>query len=135
MLNQKRWIHIKILHGRDGDWIQCEYEEYEKNYTDNYAFIVDQDTNRGDYFKKVIIEVLDRESEIKNERMEDWVLANILMCQFIACEKSYSCLRILATPDAEQVYMKFKNICGEFNQYQWYWQAPDNFIVEKEGDT
>jgi len=61
------------LHGRDGDWIQCSFEEYEKNYTDkvNYAFIVDQDTNIGDYFKKVIIEVLDRESEIKNERMED----------------------------------------------------------------
>jgi len=66
-------IHIKILHGRDGDWIQCDYEEYEKNYTDkvNYAFIVDQDTNRGDYFKKVIIESLENQSEIKNERMED----------------------------------------------------------------
>ena len=75
MLNQKRWIHIKILHGRDGDgdWIQCSSEEYENNYTDkvNYAFIVDQDTNRGGYFKKVIIEVFDKESEIKNERIED----------------------------------------------------------------
>ena len=69
-------IHIKILHGRDGDWIQCDFEEYEKNYTDkvNYAFIVDQDTNRGDYYKKVIIESLEfcnNETEIKNERMED----------------------------------------------------------------
>jgi len=64
----------KILHGRDGDWIQCSFEEYEKNYTNkvNYAFIVDQDTNKGDYFKKVRIEVLENESsEIKNERMED----------------------------------------------------------------
>ena len=62
-------------------------------------------------------------------------MANISMCQFTDCEKSSSCLRILAPPDAEQVYMKFKNICGEFNQYQWYWQAPDHFIVKKEGDT
>jgi len=65
---------IRILHGRDGDWIQCSFEEYENNYTDkvNYAFIVDQDTNRGDYFKKVILETLESQSsEIKNERMED----------------------------------------------------------------
>ena len=57
------------------------------------------------------------------------------MCQFTDCEKSSNCLRILAPPDVEQVYMKFKNICSESNQYQWYWQAPDNFIVKKEGDT
>ena len=64
---------MKILHGRDGDWIQCSPEEYEKNYTniERYAFIVDQDTNRGDYFKKVIIESLENQSGIKNERMED----------------------------------------------------------------
>jgi len=73
LAKSKEVIHIKILHGRDGDWIQCEYEEYEKNYTDkvNYAFIVDQDTNKGNYYKKVTIEVFDKESEIKNERMED----------------------------------------------------------------
>jgi len=74
LAKSKEVIHIKILHGRDGDWIQCTSEEYEKNYTDkvNYAFIVDQDTNKGHYYKKVAIEVFDNEmSEIKNERMED----------------------------------------------------------------
>jgi len=73
LLQSKEVIHIKILHGRDGDWIQCSSEEYEKFYTDkvNYAFIVDQDTNKGHYYKKVRIEVFDNESKIKNERMED----------------------------------------------------------------
>jgi len=74
LLQSKEVIHIKILHGRDGDWIQCSSEEYNKNYTDKtnyYAFIVDQDTNKGYYYKKVRIEVFDKESEIKNERMED----------------------------------------------------------------
>ena len=61
-------------------------------------------------------------------------MVNISMCQFTECEKSSSCLRILAPPDVEQVYIKFKNICGEFNQYQWYWKSPDHFIVKKEGD-
>ena len=72
-LLSKEVIHIKILHGRDGDWIQCSPEEYNKNYTDkvNYAFIVNQDTNKGYYYKKVRIEVLDNQLEIKNERMED----------------------------------------------------------------
>jgi len=66
-------IHIKILHGRDGDWIECSYEEYEDNYTDkvNYAYIMDQDSNKGYYYKKVILESLENQSEIKNERMED----------------------------------------------------------------
>lgn len=43
---------MKTLHGRDGNWIQCCYEEYKNNYTDkiNYAYIVDQDTNKGDFF-------------------------------------------------------------------------------------
>jgi len=73
LAKSKEVIHIKILHGRDGDWIQCTSEEYNKNYTDkvNYAFIVDQDTNKGHYYKKVRIEVFDKESKIKNERMED----------------------------------------------------------------
>jgi len=73
LAKSKEVIHIKILHGRDGDWIQCDFEEYNKNYTDkvNYAFIVDQDSNRGDYFKKVIVESLENQSNIKNERMED----------------------------------------------------------------
>jgi len=63
----------KILHGRDGDWIQCTQEEYENNYTDkvNYAFIVDQDSNKGSYYKKLILESLENQFEIKNERMED----------------------------------------------------------------
>jgi len=63
----------KILHGRDGDWIQCTHEEYENNYTNKvgYAFIINQDTNRGDYYKKVIIESLENQLEIKNERIED----------------------------------------------------------------
>ena len=73
LAKSKEVIHIKILHGRDGDWIQCTSEEYNNNYTDkvNYAFIVDQDTNKGHYYKKVTIEVFDKESKIKNERMED----------------------------------------------------------------
>ena len=73
LAKSKEVIHIKILHGRDGDWIQCTFEEYNKNYTDkvNYTFIVDQDTNKGHYYKKVRIEVFDKESKIKNERMED----------------------------------------------------------------
>jgi len=58
------------------------------------------------------------------------------MCQFIACEKSSSCLRILALPDVDQVYMKFKNICGEFNQWIWYWQAPNELLKKEDvGDT
>jgi len=75
LAKSKEVIHIKILHGRDGDWIQCDFEEYNKNYTDKtnyYAFIVDQDTNKGHYYKKVRIEVFDNEmSEVKNERIED----------------------------------------------------------------
>ena len=44
-------------------------------------------------------------------------------------------MRILAPPETDQVYMRFHNICGEFNQYQWYWQAPNELIVKKEEGT
>jgi len=57
------------------------------------------------------------------------------MCKHYECEKSSSCLRILAPPETDQVYMRFHNICGEFNQYQWYWQAPNELIVKKEEGT
>jgi len=35
------------------------------------VFIVDQDSNKDSYYKKVILESLENQSEIKNERMED----------------------------------------------------------------
>jgi len=54
------------------------------------------------------------------------------MCKHTDCEKSSSCLRILAPPDTEQIYMKFYNICSESNSYQWFWQAPNELIAKKE---
>jgi len=56
------------------------------------------------------------------------------MCKFLECPKSSNCLRFLAQPDEEQVYMRFYNICSESNSYQWYWQAP-NELIKKEDDV
>ena len=54
------------------------------------------------------------------------------MCKHSECEKSSSCLRILAPPETDQIYMRFHNICSENNQYQWFWQAPDELIIKQE---
>lgn len=71
--------YIKTLHGRDCNWIQISFEEYKQNYTDdkiNFAFIVDQDTNKGAYYKRDPMIPFGRgwflnNKENNNERMED----------------------------------------------------------------
>ena len=132
----------KILHGRDGDWIQCSYEEYENNYTnkERYAFIVDQDSNRGDYYKKVILESLENQSEIKNERMEDWLVFDFCLCEYSDCPQSMICSRFLYKGYANPVYIKFKNICDQSNDFQWFYGdrrklIKPEFIEENLGDT
>jgi len=54
-------------------WLEIFKEEYEQNYTDkiNYTYAVSQDDGRVGYYKKEVSKEYDKESEIKNERMED----------------------------------------------------------------
>jgi len=73
---------MKILtDAMDGSkWMEIFKEEYESNYHDkiNYMHCYEQDTGKIGYYRKEVLDKLvvlefcnDKESEIKNERMED----------------------------------------------------------------
>ena len=52
---------MKILNGRDEEWIECNLNEY--NYLDriNYIYIVDENTNEVTYYKQINMKVYDAE--------------------------------------------------------------------------
>lgn len=59
-------------------------------------------------------------------------MPNISMCQNDKCEKKETCYRYKAEPNQHyQSYALFKNICGDFNKYQWYWHM-ENVPANKE---
>lgn len=63
-------------------------------------------------------------------------MADISMCDFAECPCSKSCYRFLAEPNPQwQTYMKFKNICNQKNDYQWYWKAEQSVVKQEENNN
>jgi hypothetical protein len=49
-------------------------------------------------------------------------MPDIAMCDYKDCPKAKECYRFMAEPSQWKSYMEFKNICGEWNKYKWFWK-------------
>ena len=53
----------------------------------------------------------------------------IAVCRYSDCIKSNECLRFLEKEGCE---VFFKDICGESNNYKWFWKAEQKVVVKEE---
>jgi len=51
------------------------------------------------------------------------------LCRNKDCTFASKCLRFLDT-DGEE--FNFANICGEFNEYKWFWKADQDLVVKED---
>lgn len=58
-------------------------------------------------------------------------MADLAMCLYEECPKSKECYRFKAEASEWQSYMEFKNICGEFNLFKWFWKMENSLEVKE----
>jgi hypothetical protein len=59
-------------------------------------------------------------------------IPDLSMCNNLSCPKYSDCYRAMCIADSWQSYIEFKNICGEWNGFQYLYPIGDKPIRKEE---